>query len=468
MFSYEMAFSTMNDFSTLPLTSAMISNLNILGYKTMTPIQAESIPAVLNNHDVLAQAKTGSGKTAAFAIGILQRLIPTQNQVQAMVLCPTRELAEQVTQEMRRLARFTNNIKILTLCGGTPTRPQTLSLEHRAHIVVGTPGRICDHLRKRNLHLDYLTTLVFDEADRMLDMGFEEDIDEILSYTPKKRQTLLFSATFSDAIRRLSKEFQIDAKEITVESHHAENVIVQRFFDTEMNNKLATIASILWTFKPESTLIFCNTKQQCHDLLDYLVHEKFHALGINGDLEQKERTEMLTLFANRSTSILIGTDVAARGLDVKDLSAVINFDLPYDPEMYIHRIGRTGRAGKEGLAFSLVTPEDLFRLEDINRYQNSKFRTESTTALVTEGGVTLLPPMITISINGGRKSKIRAGDILGALTGAAGIDAKLIGKINIFDMFSYVAVNRSVADEAVDMLSRIPVKGKRFLARLHA
>jgi ATP-dependent RNA helicase DbpA len=456
----------MNDFSTLPLTSAMISNLNILGYKTMTPIQAESIPAVLKNQDVLAQAKTGSGKTAAFAIGILQRLLPTQNQVQAMVLCPTRELAEQVTQEMRRLARFTSNIKILTLCGGTPTRPQTLSLEHRAHIVVGTPGRICDHLRKRNLHLDYLTTLVFDEADRMLDMGFEEDINEIMSYTPKKRQTLLFSATFSDAIRRISKEFQIDAKEITVESHHAENVIAQRFFQTEMNTKLPTLASILWTFKPESTLIFCNTKQQCHDLLDYLIQKEFHALGINGDLEQKERTEMLTLFANRSTSILIGTDVAARGLDVKDLSAVINFDLPYDPEMYVHRIGRTGRAGKEGLAFSLVSPEDLFRLEDINRYQNSKFRTESTTDLLTEG-VALEPPMITISINGGRKSKIRAGDILGALTGAAGIDAKFIGKINIFDLFSYVAIDRSVADEAVEMLSKIPVKGMRFLARIH-
>jgi ATP-independent RNA helicase DbpA len=456
----------MNDFSTLSLTPEMIANLDILGYKTMTAIQAESIPAILNKNDVLAQAKTGSGKTAAFAIGLLQQLNVKHNQVQALVLCPTRELSEQVTQEIRRLARFTSNIKVLTLCGGTPVRPQTLSLEHRAHIVVGTPGRICDHLERGNLNLNYLTTLVFDEADRMLDMGFEDQINSLLTYTPKKRQTLLFSATFSDAIRNLSKRFQNNAKEITVESLHTENIITQRFFNVNSYDKLATTASILWTFKPESTLIFCNTKQQCHDLLSYLTQEKFHALTINGDLEQKERTEMLTLFSNRSSSILIGTDVAARGIDVKDLSAVINFDLPYDPEMYVHRIGRTGRAGKEGLTFSLVAPEEIHRLSDINRYQNSNFHVENTTSLVREGE-TLLPPMITISINGGRKSKIRPGDIQGALTGAAGIDSKFIGKINIFDLYSYVAVDRSIANVVVEMLSKIPVKGKRFLARMH-
>lgn len=462
-----MMFYIMNDFSHLPLSPAMISNLNILGYKTMTPVQAESIPAVLNNLDLLAQAKTGSGKTAAFAIGILHKLITSQTQVQALVLCPTRELADQVTTEMRRLARFTNNIKILTLCGGTPIRPQVLSLEHRAHIVVGTPGRIADHLRKRTLFLDYLSTLVFDEADRMLDMGFEKEIDEILSYVPKKRQTLLFSATFPDAIRSLSKKFQVNAKEIIVESFHAENVIVQRFFDVDNDNKLATTASILWTYKPESTLIFCNTKQQCNDLATHLKREKFHALCINGDLEQKERTEMLTFFANRSSSILIATDVAARGLDIKDLSAVINFDLPFDPELYVHRIGRTGRAGKEGLSFSLVGPDEQRRFDDINRYQNSQFDAKGTDALVKTGGEALLPPMITISINGGRKSKIRAGDILGALTGDAGIDAKFIGKINIFDRFSYVAVDRSIANNAIEMLGRISIKGIRFLARLH-
>jgi ATP-independent RNA helicase DbpA len=387
--------------------------------------------------------------------------------VQALVLCPTRELSEQVASEIRRLARFTSNIKILTLCGGTPIRPQTQSLEHRAHIVVGTPGRIGDHLRRGNLHLDYLTTLVFDEADRMLDMGFEEEISGIVSFAPKKRQTLLFSATFSDAIKTLSKKFQKSAKEITVESIHAENVIAQLFFQVEWKDKLTATASILWTFKPESTLIFCNTKQQCRDLLEYLSKAKFHALSIHSDLEQKERTEMLTLFSNRSTSILIGTDVAARGLDVKDLSAVINFDMPFDPEMYIHRIGRTGRAGKEGLAFSLMTPGEQHRLDDINRFQKSNFRAENTHTLVATGEKALLPPMMTISINGGRKSKIRPGDILGALTKEAGIDAKLVGKINVFDLYTYVAIDRSIAKDVAETLAKTPVKGHRFIVRLH-
>jgi ATP-independent RNA helicase DbpA len=456
----------MKNFSNLPLTPAMVENLTALGYAVMTPVQEESIPCVIDKNDVLAQAKTGSGKTAAFGIGILHHLKMTQNQVQALVLCPTRELSEQVASEIRRLARFAANIKVLTLCGGAPIRPQTQSLEHRAHIVVGTPGRLGDHLRRGNLKLEHLATLVFDEADRMLDMGFEEEINELITYIPKKRQTLLFSATFSDAIRQLSKKFQINAKEIFVESLHAENVIVQRFFEVEWKDKLATTASILWTYTPESTLIFCNTKQQCKDLLSYLLQNKFHALSIHGDLEQKERTEMLTLFANHSTSILIGTDVAARGLDVKDLSAVINFDLPFETENYIHRIGRTGRAGKEGLAFSLVTPKEQHKLDAINRFQKSAFRTETTAALVT-AGKTLLPPMMTISINGGRKSKIRPGDILGALTKQAGIEGKLVGKIDVFELYTYVAVDRSVAKIAVQTLSAVPVKGKRFIARLH-
>jgi ATP-independent RNA helicase DbpA len=433
----------------------------------MTPIQEESIPWILKKEDVLAQAKTGSGKTAAFGIGILSQLNAAHNQVQALVLCPTRELSEQVAQEIRRLARFTNNIKILLLCGGTPIRPQTQSLEHRAHIVVGTPGRIGDHLRRGNLSLNHLAILVFDEADRMLDMGFEEEINALVSYVPQKRQTLLFSATFSDTIKSFSKKFQTNAKEIIVESLHAENVISQLFYTIEWKDKLAAAASILWTFKPGSTLIFCNTKQQCRDLQTYLVGKKFHALCINGDLEQKDRTEMLTLFANRSSNILIGTDVAARGLDVKDLSAVINFDMPFDPEMYVHRIGRTGRAGKEGLAFSLVTPGEERRLDDINRFQKTSFKTKSTSELVKTGSEALLPPMMTISINGGRKSKLRAGDILGALTKEGGMDGKLIGKIDIFDLFSYVAIDRDHAKKAADILSSIKVKGGRFITRLH-
>jgi ATP-independent RNA helicase DbpA len=456
----------MNDFAKLPLSPAMITNLDAMGYTTMTPVQAESIPHVLQGEDVLAQAKTGSGKTAAFGIGALHRLKTAQFDVQTLVLCPTRELSEQVSQEMRRLARFVDNIKILTLCGGAPMKPQILSLEHRAHIVVGTPGRIGDHLRRKTLDLRRLTTLVLDEADRMLDMGFEKEINEIASYVPKKRQTLLFSATFSQPIRELSRRFQHNAREVTVESQHAQSVISQRFFQVDWEEKLSATASILWTYKPESTLIFCNTKQQCRDLHEALTRQMFYALTINGDLDQKERTEMLTLFANGSTSVLIATDVAARGLDIKDLSAVINFDMPFEPEVYVHRIGRTGRAGKDGLAFSLLTAKETHRLDDINRFQSSKFRVESTRSLVKHGE-SPKPPMMTISISGGRKAKIRPGDILGALTGEGGIEGRSVGKIDIFEHFAYVAVDRAVAHAALGALMSIRVKGKRFIARLH-
>jgi ATP-dependent RNA helicase DbpA len=456
----------MNDFTKLPLSKPMIENLRSMGFTEMTPIQAKSIPCILNNQDVLAQAKTGSGKTAAFAIGILQQLT-TAKQVQALILCPTRELSEQVAQEIRRLARFTDNIKVLTLCGGTPIRPQTLSLEHSAHIVVGTPGRIGDHLRRGSLDLSYVTTLILDEGDRLLEMGFEQEICGIVSYLPKKRQSHLFSATFPDAVKDLSKRFQSNAKEIKVESFHADSVIAQGFYEVDEGKKLAAAAALLWTYKPASTMIFCNTKQQCRDLWEYLNEKKFYALCINSDLEQKERTEMLTLFANRSTNILIGTDVAARGLDVKDVSAVINFDIPFDPLVYVHRIGRTGRAGKEGLAFSLITPKEKFRLEAINTFQQSSFSVQSVKDLDFSPGKSFLPPMMTISINGGRKSKIRPGDILGALTTACNIDNKLVGKIDIFDLFAYIAVDRSIAKEAVEKLSKTPVKGKRFIVRLH-
>ncbi len=457
----------MPHFSSLALTKQMVANLTQHGYIDLTPIQAASIPDILQGHDVLAQAKTGSGKTAAFGIGLLHKLKPSIFKVQALILCPTRELSEQVAQELRKLARFTANIKILTLFGGTPIRPQLASLEHSAHIIVGTPGRIGDHVRRGSLDLSSIFMLIFDEADRMLDMGFEQEIMEIMSYIPINRQTLLFSATYSDAIKRLSKNFQTKAKEISVESHHATNVIVQKFYGIDKGEKAQATVRILWTYRPESTLIFCNTKQQCRDLLEFLTKKHISALVINGDLEQKERTEMLTQFSNRSASVLIGTDVAARGLDIKDLSAVINFDLPFDPEDYVHRIGRTGRAGKEGLAFSLVPLGETRRVDAINDFQGSSFTCENTNELSPLSGDPLLPPMMTISINGGRKSKIRPTDILGALAKEGGMDGKLIGKIDIYDLFAYVAIERNHAKQAVEILSSIKVKGTRFIARLH-
>ncbi len=364
-------------FSTLPLNEAMLKNLENLKFKEMTPIQEKSIPPILIGKDILAQAKTGSGKTAAFGIGLLHNLNVKKFRVQALVLCPTRELAEQVTGELRRIARFRHNIKLLTLTGGIPMYKQEHSLSHQAHIVVGTPGRVLKLLQRESLILDEVKTVVFDEADRMLDMGFIDQIDDIMTFVPDQRQTLFFSATFADEIKKLGSSILLNPVEITVETQHDSAVIDQHFYKTAKSQRIKTLISILKKFRPESTLIFCNTKDDCRRVKSELNKAGFHSLALHGDLEQKERTEVLIRFSNGSSRILVATDVAARGLDINDLGAVINYNLPFENEIYVHRIGRTGRAGKEGLAFSLMTEAEDFRLNDINKFTNSDFSTES-------------------------------------------------------------------------------------------
>ena len=337
-------------FSALHLKPTMLRNLASLGYAAMTPIQAHALPPILAGKDVIAKAKTGSGKTAAFGIGLLSHLEISDPAVQALVLCPTRELADQVGKELRRLARFTDNVKVLTLCGGVPFGPQLGSLVHGAHIVVGTPGRLLDHLRRGSLDLTALKTLVLDEADRMLDMGFQEEIGELIAAAPKQRQTLLFSATYPPAIADMSSAIQHEPVEVSVDETHAEGAIEQVFFEVDKDERSAAVARLLGHYRPESTLVFCNTRVECQELADVLVKLGFAALAIHGDLEQRERDQVLVRFANKSASVLVATDVAARGLDIKELSAVLHFELPRDPENYVHRIGRTGRAGEQGLA----------------------------------------------------------------------------------------------------------------------
>ncbi|HET8706720.1 MAG TPA: ATP-dependent RNA helicase DbpA, partial [Pseudomonadales bacterium] len=331
-------------FSSLPLAPALLTNLQDLGYERMTAIQQESLPPILARQDVIAQAKTGSGKTAAFGVGILTRLNPRYFGTQALVLCPTRELADQVAKELRRLARYQANIKILTLCGGVEIGPQMSSLEHGAHIVVGTPGRILKMIAKRKLDLSGLETLVLDEADRMLDMGFHDDMVEIMQHAPAQRQTLLFSATYPKEIRALSKNFQRNPVEVTVESVHSSAHIEQHFYEIDSKNRLHALKSLLLHFQPASCVLFCNTKQRCDDVMTELANDGFSVLALHGDLEQKDRDQVLVRFANGSCPLLVATDVAARGLDIKDLAAVINVELAFDPEVHIHRIGRTGRA----------------------------------------------------------------------------------------------------------------------------
>ena len=452
-------------FTALPLSPAMQATLVQLGYLNMTPIQAASLPVALAGHDIIAQAKTGSGKTAAFALPLLTKLNPRWFAVQAMVLCPTRELADQVTQEIRRLARAEDNIKVLTLCGGTTMRPQRDSLAHGAHVVVGTPGRIMDHLERGSLNLDGLNTLVLDEADRMLDMGFHDDIVYVAKHCPAERQTLLFSATYPPAIAALASRFQRNPQEVKLREQHADSKIRQRFYEIKHDERLQAVGVLLKHYRPVSTLAFCNTKQQCRDLVEVLQAQGFHALTLNGDMDQRERDQVLIQFANRSCSVLVATDVAARGLDIARLEAVINVDVTPDPEVHIHRIGRTGRGDEDGWALSLCSPADKRRVAALGQQMDTEPEWHTLGSLQSGNDAPLVPPMVTLQILGGRKEKIRPGDVLGALTGEAGFTREQVGKITVTDQSTYVAVVRDIAGEAVRRLGRGKVKGKTVKVR---
>jgi ATP-independent RNA helicase DbpA len=454
-----------SSFSSLPISAAQIENLDSLGYKEMTAIQSQALPHIFEGRDIIAQAKTGSGKTAAFGIGLLNQINPRFFGVQALILCPTRELADQVGKEIRRLARSTPNIKLVLLCGGKPFGPQIGSLEHGAHIVVGTPGRLQDHLRKSTLKLDGLRTLVLDEADRMLDMGFYEVMIEIIEQTPGDRQTLLFSATYPESIKKMCRSIQRDPINITVEAEHKLGAIDQVFYSIKKHERDDTLLALFEHYQPKSTVVFCHTKKQCAEVSAYLREHGIHALAIHGDLDQRERDQVLIRFANNSCSVLVATDVAARGLDIKSLQAVINYELPRDPDVYTHRIGRTGRAGEKGVALSLFTDNERVRVNAIEQHQNIFCHCEYPASLRRSEGFGLEPPMVTIQLDAGRKNKIRPGDLLGALTGEAGLKGSQIGRIDIFDLSSYVAIEHEAVRKALDYLARGKVKGRSVRAR---
>ena len=460
-----MTTTSTTSFASLPLSTTILANIESLDYREMTAIQMQSLPVILAGKDLLAQAKTGSGKTAAFAIGILHRFDPGIYLTQALVLCPTRELADQVSKELRRLARVIPNTNILTLCGGKPIGPQLASLERNPHIVVGTPGRVQKHLDKGTLNLESLKILVLDEADRMLDMGFYDEIMRIIDSTPDKKQSLLFSATYPDEIKKISKDIQHNPVDIHVESLHDDKKIEQIFFEVEKDQRTQALITLLQHYQPESCVIFCNRKLQCQELADALEQQDFHALALHGDLEQRQRDQVLVQFSNSSSSILIATDVAARGLDIKDLQAVINFELPHDPEIYIHRIGRTGRADKEGLALSLYMRSESPKIIAIEDYQKTSARIGILEALDPNHNYHIESPMVTLEINGGRKDKVRAGDILGALTASKKIAGKQIGKIDLLDKISYVAVEKNIAQQALKILLDGKIKGRKFKVR---
>ena len=453
-------------FATLPLPPATLENLQRLGYGAMTPIQAASLPLALAGHDLIAQGQTGSGKTAAFALALLARLNPRRFAVQALVLCPTRELADQVTQELRRLARAEDNLKVLTLCGGATMRPQLASLEHGAHVVVGTPGRILDHLERGSLRLDALNTLVLDEADRMLDMGFFDDIARVAGRCPKERQTLLFSATYPEGIARLSAALLRAPREVRLRAAPAAAQIRQRFYQVGESERLHAVSLLLAHHRPVSTLAFCNTRRQCHDLVQVLRAQGFVALELHGDLDQRDREQVMVRFANRSCSVLVATDLAARGLDIPQLEAVINVDITPDVATHTHRIGRTGRADETGWAFSLASMDEMALVGQIEQAGGFSSEWHALHTLTPAGGGPLRPPMATLQILGGRKEKIRAGDVLGALTKDLGFAAAQVGKISVNEFSTYVAVERGIAAQVLRRLSGGKIKGRSVKVRL--
>jgi ATP-independent RNA helicase DbpA len=453
-------------FDALALHPATLENLQALGYTQMTPIQGLSLPVALAGRDVIAQAQTGSGKTAAFGLALLERLNARRFAVQALVLCPTRELADQVTVEIRRLARALDNIKVVTLCGGVPLRGQKASLENGAHIVVGTPGRIMDHLDRGTLDVGAVNTLVLDEADRMLDMGFLDDISTVVQHCPSERQTLLFSATYPESIEQLAKRFMRDAQVVQATKAVDHPAIEQRFYEVTRGNRMATVARVLLHFRPVSTVAFCNTKQQCNALVEFLQAQGLSARALHGDLEQRERDQVLAQFANRSLSVLVATDVAARGIDIKELGLVINVDISPDPEVHVHRIGRTGRAGESGLAVSLATLPEMGAVGNIEQYQRITSNWHPVDELTPASDEPLQAPMVTLQILGGRKEKIRPGDVLGALTADAGFQREQIGKINVTEFTTFVAVQRDIALVAMAKLNTGKVKGRSVKVRL--
>jgi ATP-independent RNA helicase DbpA len=470
-------------FDTLALSPELIQMTKDLGFQEMTEIQAKSIPLILEGRDVIGQSKTGSGKTAAYTLPLLQKIsslkIDLQRKVSlhALILCPTRELCAQVTREMRKLGRKQNGLQVLAISGGQPMLPQVRALEQGVHIVVGTPGRVLDHLSKQTLDLSKVTTLILDEADRMLDMGFEEEMRTIFKAMAKERQTILFSATFPKTIESLSSAYQKNAVRITVESTEDISSIKERYLEVEESDSAeasfeSRLKGLLWAlahFSPETSILFCNFKASAADLARALKKSGVSADSLHGDLEQSERDSIMAKFRNGSIRVLVATDVAARGIDIPDLDFVANFEIPKQTEIYVHRIGRTGRAGKTGTALTLAFPKEVSKILAIEEFTNRKIEVlepEHPLHEITwnefKEELRQEARMETLFISGGRKNKIRPGDILGALTGDAGLLGEEIGKIEIHDFFSYVAIQKKVSRTALARLQNGRIKGRKW------
>jgi ATP-independent RNA helicase DbpA len=466
-------------FSSLVLASSL---LEALDFEVMTSVQEQTLPSVLAGRDVLAQAEPGSGKTIAFGLGMLAAVVAQQARglpaVRALAVCPTHELAEQIATELRRLARRTPNVKVLTLCGGVPFRPQRASLKLGADVVVGTPGRLEEHLRKGSLNLAQLAVLVLDEADRMLDMGFAPELEALARHAPSERQTLLFSATFPRSLAQLAGRYQRDPVHILVEpeaiaseerqpSVGVRGALEERFHRVSIGERATALIDWIEDERPASTLVFVNTRVESGHFAAVLRDQGWVAASIHGELSQRERMHVVRLFKNESCSVLVATDLAARGWDITGLSAVVNLGLPRDPSVHLHRIGRAGRSGRPGLAVSFVAEEDLVALAAIERSQGraAAFSALPAATRTAAAAPPALPKRVTLLLGAGKNKKLRPGDILGALTAAGGVGGSHVGSIDIDESCAYVAVDREVAEQALVHLTSTPIKGRSIKVR---
>ena len=448
----------MHKFNTIDrLEEPLIKRLNSLGFKQMREIQELSIEPILQGRDILAQSKTGSGKTLAFGIPSIAKADLSNKNPQTLIITPTRELASQIATELRKVASYRANLKIVTLYGGVPLRSQADSLKQGANIIIGTPGRLNDLLGKGELNLSSIKRVVLDEADRMLDMGFFDDIIKIVKKSPKDRQTLLFSATFPDDIEDLAKSLLREPLTIKIANQDRSN-IEEILYESE--DRYRTLTSIIGSYKPNSMLIFANKKSDAVSLSERLIKRGDSAIDIQGDLEQIEREESIIAFSNGSKRVLVATDVASRGIDIKDIDIVVNYNLPWDEELYIHRIGRTGRLEATGTAISILSKDDSQKCDFIKQRAIKKDIKE----LKVDSKFRMKSRYKTICLNGGKKNRLRAGDILGTLCKEIGINGKDIGKIDIKATKSYIAIDSKETDRVLKALKSVKIKKRKYIA----
>lgn len=459
LFKYKRHTIDRSSFKTLNLAPAWFDTLDHLSYNLMTPIQQEALPLLLEGRDLIGHADTGTGKTAAFGLALLTRITPANQIPGGIVLCPTRELAEQVAAEIRRLARALPNTTVVTLYGGRPVRQDRIALENGVDVVVGTPGRVLAHLQRGRLDLSEVEMVVIDEADRMLDMGFIDDVTEIVGYTPEACQTVMMSATMSADVRHVTDELLRDPVLVSVVEQGNSPEIEQSLWDASSIGRLETLKRLLGTRDPDAAIVFCNERITCDEITEELDRVGHSVRAMHGGMEQRERDDVLTLFSNGSLRVLVATNVAARGIDISSLDAVINYELPHDPKSYVHRIGRTGRAGEKGVALTIIDGESH---RDLERYDELATAKRNEASRLERPHAPRPAKMLTLTIRGGRKDKLRPGDIVGALTGDCGLPSGVIGDITIKERIAFVAIERDHAQDAYYGISRGKIKGKTF------